>query len=198
MKTIIIFILVLFVSLNLSASIQDTINWQIAPNPFVTQTTIQFDLTEQDTVSLFIYNPLGQTVSTILNLQVLSQGNYSYIFHGDSVPDGSYFVQLKINQNSYVKHIVKNSQTNIDNTANTDNNNIIVYSDNDNMLKINGKIYTGDLITIYSIEGKIIGQYFCKQNNFISIDLSNIVNQILIVKITNNEMKLNYTKMIMK
>jgi len=198
MKTIIIFISVLFVSLNLSATVQDTVNWQIAPNPFVTQTTIQFDLTEQDTVSIFVYNQLGQTVSTILNLQVLAQGNYSYIFHGDSVPDGLYIVRLKINQNSYAKHIAKNSLANIDNTKNTDNNNIVVYSDKDNMLKINGKINTGDLITIYSIDGKIIGQYFCKQNNFESIDLSNIVSQILIVKITNNEMKLNYTKMIMK
>lgn len=196
MKTVWSFFIGLFASLSLLASPQDTANWQITPNPFITQTNIQFYLTEQDTVSIFVYNPLGQTVSVILNSQVLSQGNYSYIFYGDSLPDGTYFVQLKINQNSYSKHIVKSIQANSDNTINTDKLKLTVYVDKNNLLKINGDIHTGDLITIYSTNGKIIKQYFCKQNNYETVDISYIAIQILIVKITRKERNLNYAKII--
>ncbi len=73
--------------------------YQNYPNPFSSQTTIQYDVAEVTSVKIYIYNTLGQLVKTI------DRGENSIGMHtvewdgknddGDSLSSGVYFYQLR-------------------------------------------------------------------------------------------------------
>lgn len=69
------------------------------PNPFSTQTTINFQLPQPSMVSLRIYNVTGQLIRTFID-RPLDTGNHSIIWsgktdEGQSVSSGIYFYELK-------------------------------------------------------------------------------------------------------
>ncbi len=69
------------------------------PNPFNPVTTIRFQLPEQTTVRLVVYNTLGQTVKVLVN-GALSGGEYRVQWDGTNedgakVPSGIYFYELR-------------------------------------------------------------------------------------------------------
>ncbi len=71
------------------------------PNPFNPQTTISFQLSENDEVNLSIYNIKGQKIKTIVN-QKLEQGLHQITWDGKNdnnqyVASGVYFYKLKVN-----------------------------------------------------------------------------------------------------
>jgi len=75
------------------------------PNPFNPETKIVFNLPEEGTVKLEIYNIKGQKVKTFLNLQINKSSNQQIIWDGtdeNNLPVGSgvYLYQLKVNGNS--------------------------------------------------------------------------------------------------
>jgi hypothetical protein len=80
------------------------------PNPFNPTTTISFDLPNSATVSLDIYNLLGQRVKTIVN-DYLTAGTYRYIWNGagdngQSISTGIYFYQLKTQEGTLIKKMI--------------------------------------------------------------------------------------------
>ena len=64
------------------------------PNPFNPTTTIQFEITREDNVSLMVYNSLGQEVATLVN-ERLAPGRYQRIFGEKGMTSGVYFYRLK-------------------------------------------------------------------------------------------------------
>ncbi len=64
------------------------------PNPFNPATMIQFDLTQRATVTLRIYNILGQQVTTLLDHIPLAPGAHKLAFDASSYPSGVYICQL--------------------------------------------------------------------------------------------------------
>ena len=78
------------------------------PNPFNPETTIEFNLPQDDFVSLNIYNIKGQKVKGIVN-ETLKKGKQSFIFNGkdnESKPlaSGMYFAKLNSrNHNQVIK-----------------------------------------------------------------------------------------------
>lgn len=69
----------------------------ITPNPVDSLTNIQFNITNQDTVSLTVFTATGKIIKTYYNAIVLPIGLYNNDFIADTLPDGMYFVELKIN-----------------------------------------------------------------------------------------------------
>jgi hypothetical protein len=63
-------------------------NWNIYPNPFSTQTTIQTDIILND-ATLTVDNYLGQTIKEIKNIS-----EQTVILSRDNLPSGLYFVRL--------------------------------------------------------------------------------------------------------
>jgi hypothetical protein len=60
------------------------------PNPFNPSTTISFQLAEPTTVSLRVYNLLGEEVSVLLNNEFKSSGYHSIVFNAEHLsPKGS-------------------------------------------------------------------------------------------------------------
>jgi hypothetical protein len=65
------------------------------PNPFNPTTTIEFRLPWDASVTLTVYNPLGQEVATLFRDDQLSEGAQQALFDGSSLGSGVYYYQLR-------------------------------------------------------------------------------------------------------
>ena len=63
------------------------------PNPFNPVTTIQYSISNEDYITLRIYNSLGEEIKTLVNEQQ-TKGNYSVNFNASNLPSGIYFYTL--------------------------------------------------------------------------------------------------------
>lgn len=77
--------------------------FQNYPNPFNPETTIRFNLASANTVSLAVYNVLGQQVAELMKEQLLSAGTHSVQFSGENLSSGVYFYQITVNDYSTLK-----------------------------------------------------------------------------------------------
>lgn len=76
------------------------------PNPFNPSTNIKFSLGETGTVSLTIYNSLGQEVQSVVNNEILSAGSHERIVNMSNLSSGVYFYSLKQNDNVQVQKMM--------------------------------------------------------------------------------------------
>jgi hypothetical protein len=65
------------------------------PNPFNPSTTIQFDLVQSGSVTLKVFNVLGEEVATLLNREPLSAGTQLINFDAAGLASGVYLYQLE-------------------------------------------------------------------------------------------------------
>jgi predicted GH43/DUF377 family glycosyl hydrolase len=72
------------------------------PNPFNPTTTIEFSLPKPSSVTLEVYNILGEKVATLVS-ENLSAGTYQYIWEASGLPNGVYFYRIEIDQYMLVK-----------------------------------------------------------------------------------------------
>jgi plastocyanin len=75
------------------------------PNPFNPTTMISFDIPFQTTVSLKIYNLIGQEVATIAN-ENMPAGSYSKMWNAISMSSGIYYYRLQAGAYSETKKLV--------------------------------------------------------------------------------------------
>lgn len=64
------------------------------PNPFNPATTINFSVKEHSSVSLTVYNVVGEKIKTLFD-GIAEPGNYSLYFDGSDFASGTYIYQLK-------------------------------------------------------------------------------------------------------
>jgi hypothetical protein len=76
------------------------------PNPFNPSTTIAFDLKKSETVSLGVFNVLGQKVATLLDSQVLAAGTQTVDFNAGALPSGLYLYVLEVDNRAVSKKMV--------------------------------------------------------------------------------------------
>jgi hypothetical protein len=80
----------------------------ISPNPFDSITVIHFDIVQNDTILLNIYDRWGNSVKTFFQNTVLPSGFYSINFIADTLPNDIYIVVLKINSTkTLMKNVIK-------------------------------------------------------------------------------------------
>ena len=75
------------------------------PNPFNPQTMIRFEIPRSATVTLDIFNELGQKVHTLVN-GYLSAGKHERLFDARILPSGNYFYRLNAGKVELVKRMV--------------------------------------------------------------------------------------------
>ena len=66
------------------------------PNPFNPSTKLKFSIPANGTVSIDIFNLLGQKIQTVLNTQ-LDKGSHEIIFNGSHISSGIYFYSVRFN-----------------------------------------------------------------------------------------------------
>ena len=85
--------------------IDGTMLWQNYPNPFSSNTTIQFELSESTYVTLKVYNLYGQVVADLVN-DNFDKGTYKYQWKADNCQGGMYSYQLIINKRVFSKKML--------------------------------------------------------------------------------------------
>jgi len=84
---------------------------RIYPNPFRTQATINYQLSNPSLVRLMVYNVAGQLVNTLVNEHSAKIGNHNVIWDGRSkngqkVPAGVYFLRLETDGFSQTRKLI--------------------------------------------------------------------------------------------
>ncbi len=75
------------------------------PNPFNPTTTIQYSLTQPETVNLSVFNLAGELVTTLVNGEVVA-GTHTAEFDATKLPSGVYFYTLNAGNFSQTKKMV--------------------------------------------------------------------------------------------
>jgi len=79
--------------------------WQNRPNPVAPGTTIAFELQQSETLTLIVFNMLGQEVAILAN-GVLPAGRHHYSWNGAGLPAGIYFYRLQTARFSMTKKMI--------------------------------------------------------------------------------------------
>jgi len=170
---------------------QTTDSLSVFPNPFVSSTTIHFDLVQSDTLRVF--NLFGQTIRTYFQSTILPSGSYNINFLGDSLQDGVYIVRLDIGSTkSITKKAVKSGSTSIveDNRV---VNKLIVFPNptNDHItIPINGN----KTIIVTDLNGKIVKSLTTDQQIISLLDIA--AGQYFITILTNQNEKITTQKIL--
>jgi pectinesterase len=77
----------------------------IFPNPFSNTITIEFELKQPETISINIYNHLGEQVEKMEKKQ--AHGNQQITWNPEELPAGIYFFTLKTNYGIQTQKIIK-------------------------------------------------------------------------------------------
>lgn len=75
------------------------------PNPFNPSTSINFTLPDRESVSLKIFNPLGELVAVLLQSEK-EAGSHTVTWNAESIVSGIYFYELKAGPNRAVKKLL--------------------------------------------------------------------------------------------
>jgi len=75
------------------------------PNPFISQTTIQFSISQKSHVQLNVYNTLGKMVFTAVN-ETFDEGTYEFLWKSHGFPGGIYLCKLIANDQKIVNKMV--------------------------------------------------------------------------------------------
>ncbi|MFZ4799945.1 MAG: M43 family zinc metalloprotease [Bacteroidia bacterium] len=87
----------------------NTINFNIAPNPFNTSTELSFNLSNTSEMNISVIDILGRNIGTLVNGKTDS-GNHTVILDKNTLGlnNGIYFVKVEIGNQSFVKKIMVN------------------------------------------------------------------------------------------
>ncbi|MGB1205518.1 MAG: T9SS type A sorting domain-containing protein [Chitinophagales bacterium] len=77
------------------------------PNPCTTSTIIEYQLAEDQNVSLMVYDKSGRLVKALVQNEKQTKGNYKQNFNTEQLPAGMYFYQLLTDTEQLSGKIVK-------------------------------------------------------------------------------------------
>ncbi len=165
----------------------------IYPNPFNTSTTIHFDLVKSDTITLQVFNSLGQTMRTFYQSTVLPKGSYHMNLNGDSLVQGIYYIKLDIGSTkSVVKKAFKISPTSIVENNKLDHQFIVFPNPTNDRITIT--IEGNKTIIIADIHGNIVKSFTTDQQVISLLDIA--AGQYLITVLNNANELIAKQKMI--
>lgn len=75
------------------------------PNPFNPSTTINYSVPKTSSITIKIYDLLGNEVTTLVN-EVKSAGNYSAIFNASKIASGTYFYRMTADNTIQTKKLI--------------------------------------------------------------------------------------------
>jgi len=83
-------------------------SFSISPNPIGENTLIEFELLENETVSLELRNTEGKLIQQIIDEEKLSIGKKQIQLNGSQLPSGIYFIQMTANgSNIFSEKIIR-------------------------------------------------------------------------------------------
>ncbi len=92
-------------SRNLPINYTTKVDWTVFPNPYVSRTQAEFTVTQTSRVDLSIYDEAGRTRQRLIQNVIYEPGQY--VVEIADLPQGTYFVQLRIGDFRSLKKIVR-------------------------------------------------------------------------------------------
>jgi hypothetical protein len=83
----------------------DDLNLSLFPNPATTHITVSFDLSQNERVSISLYDMLGRSVGVLENSDFCS-GRHSINYDLRNIPEGVYLLILSTNHETLSKHLL--------------------------------------------------------------------------------------------
>lgn len=77
------------------------------PNPFINQTTFQYFLSKQATVSMMIFDNQGRLITTLLDKEEKKAGAYEQMWHTDTLPSGIYYCRWDFGDQSHLQKVIR-------------------------------------------------------------------------------------------
>ena len=166
----------------------------IFPNPFYYSTTVHFDITQTDTITLRVLNVFGQTKMTFFDSTILPSGSYNINWLADSLAAGVYFVRLDIGATKTItkKAIKSGSTSDIADNKVSDKTLVFPNPTND---RITVPFAGSKIIIVVDINGKILKSFTTDQQTISLLDIA--PGQYFITILTNKSEKLT-TQIILK
>ena len=88
------------------ASTENNISFDLAgPNPFNPSTTLAYELPGSGEVSISVYNIIGQKVASLVSGR-MEAGKHSVTWNAETMPSGTYFIQLQTESTLQVKKLL--------------------------------------------------------------------------------------------
>ena len=94
-------------SMSLNVTTNADLNMSAYPNPFSSQTTIEFVASEDLTGSLELYTVTGVKLAVLYTGEIKAGQKYSFAYNADALASGMYFAKLTTNNGTAVQNIVK-------------------------------------------------------------------------------------------
>jgi hypothetical protein len=174
---------------------QTTDSLNVFPNPFSSSATIHFEIVEADTISLQVYNNVGQTVRSFFQTALLPSGSYNINLLGDSLAEGIYFVRLDIGSSKFIsKKAVKSATASIVSDHNLTQNDRTVFPNPTNgflTIPVDGN----KTIRITDLSGRILKSFTTDQK---TISLLDLATGLYFITIMTNENGIISTQKILK
>jgi hypothetical protein len=172
MKKINYLLLLTLFTFGIKSSFSQTVDsLSVFPNPFATKTTIHFEIAQTDTISVDVFNVLGELKSTYFKDTILSSGSYNINWLAESLPDGLYFVRLGIGSSkSIIKKAIKDGSISSIEVAKA-NNKFLVYPNPTND-HIEIPLEGNKTITITDTKGKLLKSFSTDQKVISLLDLA--------------------------
>lgn len=85
----------------------DSFNINVSPNPFQNEAFITYTNSQKEVITLTLYNEQGQQIKTLVNRQTFAEGNHSWHFDLQEVPNGIYYLLLQTDQKAHTTKLVK-------------------------------------------------------------------------------------------
>ena len=195
MKQIKRLLLVTLLTINFGTVFSQTMDsLSVFPNPFATSTTVHFDIVQSDTITLRVFNTVGQTVRTFFQSTILPSGSYNINFIGDSLVDGIYFIRLDIGSTkTLTKKVIKSGST----SGVSDNkavDNILIFPNPTNDF-ITIPVAGNKTIIVADLNGKTLKSFTTDLQTISLLDIT--AGQYFITILTNKNEKLT-TQIILK
>ena len=169
-------------------------NLSITPNPFQKRTNASFSFSQTDTVSLTIYNIIGQPIISLLTNSIMPSGYYQDSIIMDSYSDGIYIVFLQLgNRKQINKKIIKSATAGVNELS--FKNEIKIYpnpASNELYISSEQNEFQNSEIEITNTLGQVVFKLpFAKE-----IDVSKLANGFYNLKIASPSKQIYYSKFI--
>lgn len=76
------------------------------PDPFSTSTIIEYELTEEDNVSIIVYDAVGKPIQQLVDNETKNMGIHQVTFDAQNLPDGMYFYAIQVGELLKVERMI--------------------------------------------------------------------------------------------
>ncbi len=180
LKIILLFVVLITTKISI-AQTQDTLT--AYPNPFSCLLTIKFEVPQDDTITLEVYNIIGQVEASLYKNLPLKKGSYTYVWRADTVADGVYNLNYQCGSSyTFKRKIVKNGNCETAAINTVKETEFIIYPNPTTgilIIPLNGT----KQITITDLTGKLLKQQTTTAEQISIADIpsgSYIVNVVLV------------------